>query len=410
MLKRMLALAAGLGAVLVYAGCPDAVLNPRLAGAGGASTATSGAGGAPPATGTVGAGGAGGHGGEVSTGACMHAVVPDPPGVPPEDGGGFADIVVALHSLDLGEDQYAAGPSTLTIGLDLDDQCTCEGQGPTCAGPNGVKDCDGVAGRDNAGAGLFNLLTLALGSGDFGSQYFSDQAAGGRFSMLLRIRGYNGTGNDFDVEVDQYASPGTAGNAVPNWDGQDVWTVSSASLQGGEQGTVDTPLFVDPNAYVTNGVLVANLPVAALRLGGEASISITLTAAVVTGTLVPAANGQFSLADATLAGRWKASDIFKSVSSFRDQNGNPICTNSAVYDINHSAICDGLDILAEIASPAASCDALSMGASFTADPAQLGAVVAVVPPDGGCTPATDPANDTCFKPPEDAGADAADGG
>jgi hypothetical protein len=339
-----------------------------------------------------------------STGSCMHAVPPDPPGVPPDDGG-FNDIILALHSIDLGETQYAIGPSTITIGLDLDDQCTCEGQGPTCIGPNGNKDCDGVAGRDNAAAGLFNLLTLALGSNEFGSQYFSDQMAGGRYTLLLRIRGYNGTGNDFNVEVDQYVSPSTTGNLIPNWDGQDIWNISAACIDGGEDGSVDTPLYVDPNAYVTNGVLVANLPAVALNLGGESSVSITLTAGVIVASLVPQASGQYAILQGTIAARWKSSDVFKSVSSYRDNAGNALCTNSAAYDIGHTAICDGLDILAEIASPAAMCDALSIGANFTAGAAMLGPIVPYLSPDGGCTPATDPANDSCLTPMMDGGTD-----
>jgi hypothetical protein len=349
-------------------------------------------------------GGADAPGTSTSTGMCVHAVPPDPPGVPPDDGG-CGDIVLALHTIDLGETQYAIGPRTITIGLDLDDQCTCEGQGPTCVGPNGAMNCDGVAGRDNAAAGLFNLLTLALGASHFGSQYFSDQMAGGRYTLLLRIRGYNGTGNDFNVEVDQYVSPSTTGNIIPNWDGQDVWNVSAACIDGGEDGSVDTPLYVDPNAYVTDGVLVANLPSAALNLGGESSVSITLTAGVVTGKLVPQDNGQYSILNGTMAARWKSSDVFKSVSSYRDNSGHALCTCSAGYDVGHTAICDGLDILAEIKSPAAMCDALSIGANFTAGAAMLGPIVPYLTPDGGCTPDTDPANDSCMKPMADAGKD-----
>ena len=99
-------------------------------------------------------------------------------------------------------------------------------------------------------------------------------------------------------------------------------------------------------------------------------------------------------------------DIFTALSSYRSDQGQPICTDSYGYDIAKTDVCNGLDILVEESQPPTlPCDALSIDFGYTAIP--IVAPTTVVPaatPTPGCPAATDPATDSC-NPSPDAGAD-----
>ncbi len=100
-----------------------------------------------------------------------------------------------------------------------------------------------------------------------------------------------------------------------------------------------------------------------------------------------------------LAARWPLAEVFHSFSTYRDNNGNPICTdNGLAYSTAKSAICSDADILVDGTQPkSAPCDALSIGLGFTAEPAILGPIADAGAGTPGCPPATDPANDSCGK-------------
>jgi hypothetical protein len=302
------------------------------------------------------------------------------------DDGVSNEIVLAVRTMDLGES------STTPPGYDLDHVCTCfEDAGPTCVSPQ--QHCDAPGGVDSASAQIFTLIQFAAGASVFGSAAFSKKLEKGLFSLLLRVRGYNGKADDPAVDVAIFPSPGIDGNAVV-WDGSDAWQVSQASLFG---VNIDKPLYESQGAYVAHGTLVAAMPNILAVLGStDSSISLRLTDGVITGALAKDAGG-WKLTGGVLAARWAQQDIFAALSSYRDGNNLPICTDAMpTYGLAKGAICKGLDILTDGSGAASQpCDALSIGFGFTAQQAQLGGIVPPPMPSPGCPAATDPANDSC---------------
>jgi len=320
---------------------------------------------------------------------CVAATYPDPPGGT-DNAVSLPGLVFAVHAIDLGDNGD-------TPGYDLDNVCTCfEGAGPSCTGasPQISTYCDATGGVDNQAAKLFQLIELPLGKGLFGSEFFSDKASEGVWSLLIRVEGYSGEMNDPAVSVSLFPSGGTGGK-MPAWDGTDVWAVSAESVG---DGGVSTPLFTSNGGYVSGGVLVATLPTTEVILagGGTETITVRLSAGVLTAQIA-SVGGVWSLKNGVIAARWAAADVFKALSSYRDNNGNPICTNSGLsYTVVKTTICNDADILVDGTQPkSAPCDALSVGIGFSADPAVLGSLQDAGAVADGCSPATDPANDSC---------------
>lgn len=323
--------------------------------------------------------------------ACAHrAPPPIPTDAPP---GQAEDFVVALRSVDLRE-----GSGTQPVGFDLDRTCSCQGEQASCREPSKTPICDSDDGIDNAAAKLFRLIQTAVGGTDkFGSAFFSMEAEQGIWSILMRVRGYNGQADDDRVEFDFYPTAGgvdKADGGVAAWDGLDSWPVSTTGLADGK--SIDSPKFRNLQAYVSNHVLVASLPQSSFALGGTGvnTVTLRLTGGIVTAEIVKTDAGGWALQNGVLAGRWTIPDIFLSLSSFRDNNGDPICTGSVAYNFGKGTICTGADILSTAGGPSDPCDALSFGLAFTADPAQLGAPVDPTLPSKFCD-GGDPAGDTC---------------
>lgn len=343
--------------------------------------------------GTGGAGGAGGSGagGEVAGsggGPCVSATYPPPPGAA-QTGGDIA-FVAALRVIDLG-DQTPDG----SLGLDLDDRCTCLGDGPSCPAPDFAKEdaCDGPGGVDNGLAKVFQFLSALVG-GTFDSINLSLQANQGDWSQLFRVRNYNGLENDDQIEVAMYMSPGLeVDGALAVWDGSDTFRIAATSVVPG--GTAEQPAFVDLKGYVSGGVLVASLPTSAITLAtDETEVAMDLTAGLVTAEIVPVGSS-YGLRNGIIAGRWRNVDVFTMLSALRDGNGSPICQGQLIYNTLKGKICGHTDIRSALGSPTDPCDAISVGIGFEADPAQLGFVAEPPPPLPGCSDETDPIHDAC---------------
>ena len=351
-------------------------------GGGGTTTTSSSSGGS---------GGSGGQGGAPPDNC--HAGFPPPPAV--TNAGGDIEFTVAMRTVALDE-QVDGGP----LGVDLDKTCTCQLEGPSCVHAADADVCDLPRGRDNVSGKLNQLIELALGGADL-SQTFSDGAETGQWSLLLRVSGYNGELDDDHVVLAWYVASGWHAihppASVPIWDGTDVWPVSATSVAPGPDGgpDIDSPLYGDPGAYVTGGVLVASLPSSEIVLAGSVS---TMTLRFAAGGLMARLVGQgnqWAMRDGVAAARINGSDLFAAVSSFRDDSAQPLCTDSLGYPFAKQALCGALDILTNVGGPTKPCDALSWAVGFSADPAEIGPVVAPPAPTPGCDPSLDPANDTC---------------
>lgn len=339
-------------------------------GAGGASTTSSSSGG------TGGAGGAPG---------CVHATVPDPPGV--ADDGGSIEIITAMRSIALDEKD-----TDVTLGLDLDGVCSCEnGEPPTCQQPAG-DICDGPGGIDNA-VGIIFATVYNLSSQLINSGQISLAANSGDWTNLVRVLGYNGKPDDAKVTAMVYMTQGVnAGMPKPVWDGNDAWPIDDTSLA--DPLNLDSALIQSTEGYVTGGVLVLRIASEPIRMRGPLfSMDLDLTDVVVRATIEESPAG-YKLTNGVIGGKWTLADAFPGLSSIRYAGGSKLCTDDTNYAGVKGALCGNADIRAD-AAPGV-CDTLSFGATFTADPATLGAVVpAEGPPGDPCAMDKDPKTDTC---------------
>ncbi len=346
-------------------------------------------------------------GSSASGASCDSVRWPEPPGQTTPQAG-EADIVVALRHMDFGEENLLKGP---TKGYDLDQRCTCKGDKNSCLIPDyaGADHCDGPGGVDNAVAQLFAALSVF--SSGLTSKKQSESSEAGYWSLLIRIRDYNGQPNDNQVSVALFASPGVDANScTPNtakWDGQDEFPVDASSLEGqpvtmpdmcGKVSgqSLEMPRYHDEQAYVSNGKLVANLPAAGLGFAGNSSsTTIRLVAGFISGKLVKT-NGRWRLDEGLFVGRWRLDDFFLALSSLTTDN-EPVCTDHPLYSALKNAACSYTDIASSLGGPTTPCDALSFGMAFDAEPAKLGIITQKPMAITQCPIATNPAFDSCDK-------------
>jgi hypothetical protein len=321
----------------------------------------------------------------------------------PSDAGDNVSFVAALHTLDLGI--RIDGGTPPLYGYDLDQVYTCcDGGAESCKAPvTGATHCDENGGRDNSGGQLINTLAL-LDPSQINSDTISQRLEQGVYSLLVEIKSYNGQANDTQVVAGIYASAGvtTTGDAGPaaKWDGTDVWTIDDGFVLNGPDASPVLPNHFDAHAYVADYVLVmqVNFPIS-LGTSSTGGVTVTLTGGVITAQIVPAANGQYKLVNGQVAGRWGASGVLGTASSLKFQ-GTPICPGSPFYQNVKSQICAAADIMADPSqdNKGATCDALSIGLGFTADPAVMGYVVTTGAAPTFCDAAADAPPDDCTKP------------
>jgi len=330
--------------------------------------------------------------------ACGHATVPAPPTT--DSPGNDIDFTVAVRTIDLGEDNVTT--PTPPPGLDIDGLCSCQGEGASCTYPKKATAedyCDYDLGLDNAAARVFYRLRTGAGVEKFGSAYFNEAAEQGRWSLLLRVRDYNGEANDTQVTVAIYE----AGDLLmsqptgPTWDGSDAWPVSSASLMNGD---LNTPVDVDVNAYVTDHVLVASVPAMTIRFQGSLGFFIVKSQATTISATIQEAGGAFRLVQGVAAGRWRTQDVLFAMDELSSNGATqPFCNDGGFfYEAFKSILCQSADTLSALGSPKEPCDAISFGMAFTADPASLGAIYNPPPSMTMCPPGQRPSEDACPTP------------
>lgn len=363
--------------------------------------------GAPVTTdGSGGSGGvsdaAGGAGGEEPS-SCEPKTWQAPP-TASDPGGTDVSFVVAVRSLDFGETDLQNGPK---VGFDLDNRCSCLGDSQSCqlTAQTTNDPCDGPGGIDNQAAFLFDAASTF--DPQVSSEVQSERAETGAGTLLIEVRDYNGQLADDDVTVALYTSPGLTKDhcnpdgTLPAWTGSDRWPVGASSVMdppgfGSEAcGPVAlTPMFWDDEAYVSKGVLVANLPTATVQLSSaDNAPSLNLTAGFVTGKPTNV-DGNWSLREGLFAARWRVSDVFNFVSSL-EIGGSPLCTSHPLYQAIRTAVCSAPDITATLGGPTTPCDAISIAFAFEAEQAILGEVYQSGDGVPSCPRGEDPAMDTC---------------
>jgi hypothetical protein len=359
-------------------------------------------------SGTGGQGGQGGAGGGTASGECVSAQFPTRPS--DATPGGDEDFVVAVRSVTFESSDSAA------VGIDLDRTCTCLGDGPSCVAPPGAAvgaECDLERGRDNAIKALFSILEVSLMESDL-AQFYSDAAENGNWTMLMRVKDYNGEPDDEQVKFMLYIPAGFRTlnpdpAYVPKWDGADVWPVSRGSLEGGQGGaggsggglpalSLEQPIYFDANAFVADGWLVASLPKSELRLAGN---STQITLALSGGGMMARLQktfGRWLMRDGVIASKILHTDLFEAMSSYRDKQGNPFCRGDTTYAFAKPILCNSLDIYTGAdQGPTDECNSISAGLGFEAEQVQFGPVLQVAGIGGGCPAMQDPSGDFCIQ-------------
>jgi hypothetical protein len=319
---------------------------------------------------------------------CGHARPPDPPAI--SDAGGDIEFIVAVSSVDFGDASGDPG----AYGYDLDFRCTCQGEGNGCLRENwaSADACDGPEGRDNI-TGAFMAKMAALFD-NFGSEDWSAAALAGEWSLLLRVRGYNGEPNDDRVRLDwyvpdQYWEDKPDKTYVPAWDGTDTWPLRASTLE--DDTDIETPKYFDEHAYVSDGVLVGSLTESAFQLSAE--YAVEFNGAFITANIVQVDN-RWGLEEGLLASRWKIDTILAQISRI-SLLGLPLCTNHPAYAGIKAQICAYADIYSGVGGPTTPCDSISTGMRFETAPATFGEIVVDAAQPSPCEPALDPGNDSC---------------
>jgi hypothetical protein len=323
---------------------------------------------------------------------CAHVSPPPPPMT--EDGTGDVDFVVAVSYLRL----LPNGTATVNhphppTGFDLDHACTCPGPG-SCKPRGAMQQCDADGGADEAANAIFQ--TFSLLNAAFTDDGLNQSIRKGLYTLLFRVKSYNGGRNDQQVSFIVYISNGInrvdGGAPAPRYDGTDVWSIDPSSLLGG--ATVDggascegndgvcVPFFADTQAYVADGILVTHIDFPILFSAGTTNIPVTLSGTELAAPLVFDGTS-YRIDEGQLGGRWNTGGLLTAMGGAEDplSPGQNLCGDSGTYRNIKSTVCGSADIMASSANDGtgATCDALSLAVSFSASQAHLGAIFANPP-------------------------------
>lgn len=309
------------------------------------------------------------------------------------DSADVPEVAFGLRQVSLNQ-----GSEWETIGFDLDGYCT--------GAPDFLNECDiggprardGNDGIDNVfGQNLYPLVEAAVPG-------LEDMAVAaqeeGRGMPVLRIRQWNGTPNDPQVEIviaqavfgTSAEAPGGGAPAVtinspidftladgsplplPSWNTEDyLWLRSDAFLAG----DLEQPLIVDRTAYIVDGVFVARLPdrIDIIFPTDDLGVLVRLTNAVATGTLSPDGS---TLSPVVVAGRWRIADLLSTAENIG------LCRDGAdgryaLLENRLSDIADVLSMQPEPGDPVVPCDAVSIGVTFLGSRARIAATTPGLP-------------------------------
>jgi hypothetical protein len=362
----------------------------------------------------ISSGGPAGEGGTSSSGgsdsdACTPVLAPEPPAIE-NTTDNDVDLQFAMEKLHVGADSADAGIPA-PRGLNLDSTCTCPGASSCILRPGSGPGCDNAAdagGRDNALAGFFRQLAQNIPV--FEPNFASDRIAGGHYTILIGLRGWNRQKDDPQVRVtlrlsQDFDSKATDGGKHPRFDGTDVWTIDPASISGGDvldagtdcrqaiEGALCLPKFTTEAAYVRDNVLVARFDaydsVPLVIRTGLGRIVLDLTDATIVATLSNA-DGRVDgyRLDGEVTGRWPAKSILATLANLENPlAGGYLCNTPSLYEETKTGVCTALDIASKKAddNQNMNCTSISSAIGFSAGKAVGGHLLGkdpAVPPCG----------------------------
>jgi len=348
-----------------------------------------------------------------STDDCFSAGAPSTADRPDAGGGGTSEppIYLAITAMRLGSLDPNNQPSSMAwedIGFDLDGVCT---QSPTCLTNDPVESCkptglaipvDGNYCRDNTfGALEVKAAAIPQVGGKYGlnDDAFDCALCVGAYNFLVRISDYDGRPDDSQVRVDMYASPGLEkplpwSCTTPSWRNEICFTpdmpftvrdTAVTQPQGGP--TLPNAVINDPNAYVRDGYIVAQLPANTLFWfpgynAPATAFPLSFVRAVVSGRITKAQDGTWTIQDGIIGGVVTEQAILQAFALI----GFCQSTEPNNYPLMQMYLHANLDILASgKVDPTVTCDSVSVGIGFTAGQATAGKLVHVPDP-VPCTP------------------------
>jgi hypothetical protein len=286
-----------------------------------------------------------------------------PPPAPGPSGADGPEIVFALRDVTFEQ----AAPFDLAY--DLDGLCSAEPDRTSeCTAPSGSDfEPDGPDGTDNV-VGRVVIPSIVVFHGPVDVPLREQQALG-LGTILLRVRGWNGEDDDDRVSVafagGAFGTPPLMDGSAPPlpppgmlppppvWDGRDYFWAKDADFGGDPE----TPRYSDDAAYVIDRVLVARPPDGAsfVLVSSDASLEVVLSGALFTATIDPGGTG---LSSAILAGRWRGTDVVRTMSSYG------ICDGTMEGDRILALLEMNADLLAA-PGMGGECTSLSAGIGFT---------------------------------------------
>ena len=340
------------------------------------------------------------------------AGVPDRPAPSTSHEADDVEAVFAFRNVSLDQ----SGDRWRRFGLDLDGLNTASIVDPAeCIAANGSPPLDGEKGIDNA-FGQYVLPTVVSLLVCLEDNIALNQG-GGRGTVLLRLREWNGTGNDAKVDVSTFfAVDGTSlddvsdlewggdhgsslmlpGSAVeapdPAWDGDDYFFVDPSTLITGD---LNRPVVWQTDAYISNGRIVLPLDAGStfVFLTGQGSFSIALNGFVIADL---SEDGE-TLEKGLIAGRFPAGKLVGALGPLG------ICDETLQGGIL-SLLTDNLDLRADpnTGSPDDTCTATGIAFSFQGIRAHIADQVApaalrLPDPCAGVSGGPQPAFDRCCR-------------
>ena len=286
-----------------------------------------------------------------------------------EDG---PDVIWVLREIDLQQ-----GNDWRDIGFDLDGYCTDDELYTSCLPPDDVDpQLDGFDGIDNTfGNELYPLVERLEPGLEEDAQTSQDNGLG---AIIMRVRGWNGTANDNNVEVlmaqtviggppeispeeitindafHGYTADET--RVLPRFDGNDWFLLRSDAFV--IESDLDTGRLVDDTAYVRDGTIVFSLP-------DRSEIIFSSTIAGVAVRLTDSINVAELSEDLShpervvLAGRWSINDLLDTARALG------VCDEDPEFTIFRNAFEEVADIRSDPdESGAIPCNAVSVGVTL----------------------------------------------
>jgi hypothetical protein len=238
------------------------------------------------------------------------------------------------------------------------------------------------------------LYQIAADGGARTSESGTSSIEAGTITTIIRVRGYNGTSVDPEVEVAAFGASMNRGaperEIRPKWLGEDEWEASGQWVDRDSTGkpSVEHPKSIDRNAYVNNWILVANFDRYQAPVYHLAQLKLSAR--------IHFEDERWHLVEGMTGGRTKTDEVLWSLEWLKDpETKGPLCTNAPSYADTKQAVCATIDISSSGPDDGTMpCDATSWGWRFEALPARLtGAFEAEFP--RICPPATSPWNDSC---------------